>query len=209
MKILKYFSTLFGASLLSFSVLAAQDKPAHIVLPEPSYDTGKPFMQVLKERKTTREFGPRTISDQNMGEILWAAVGINRPDGKRTIPTSRDSQDLDVYVLRQGGAYRYNPRTHYLDLVNPAMLTYTAARQEFVKQADALLVYVSNNPNREVGSMHAGSAYQNVGLYAANVGMNNVVIRMVDMETLHKELHLNDDEYVIVTQALGWPKKNK
>lgn len=209
MKILKYFSTLFGASLLSFSALAAQDKPAHIVLPEPSYDTGKPFMQVLKERKTTREFGPRTISDQNMGEILWAAVGINRPDGKRTIPTSRDSQDLDVYVLRQGGAYRYNPRTHSLDLVNPAMLTYTAARQEFVKQADALLVYVSNNPNREVGSMHAGSAYQNVGLYAANMGMNNVVIRMVDMETLHKELHLNDDEYVIVTQALGWPKKNK
>ena len=148
MKIFKYFSTLIGASLLSFSVLAAQDKPAHIVLPEPSYDTGKPFMQVLKERKTTREFGPRTSSDQNMGEILWAAVGINRPDGKRTIPTSRDSQDLDVYVLRQGGAYRDNPRTHGLDLVNPALLTYTAARQEFVKHAFSRLFYVSIKPNR-------------------------------------------------------------
>lgn len=207
MKILKNLTITIGAFLFSFSA-SATDRLLNISLPQPNYEAGKPFMQVLKERKTTREFGLRTINDQNMGEVLWAAVGINRPDGKRTIPTSQDSRDLDVYVLKQGGAYRYNPQQHSLELVNPAILTYAAARQEFVKQADAVLVYVSNNPNREVGSMHAGSAYQNVGLYAANVGMNNVVLRMIDMETLHKELHLNDDEYVIAAQALGWPKKN-
>ncbi len=197
----------FFALFLTPLAAGAEDKPTYIFLPKPDTTVGKPFMQVLQERKSTREFGPRTINQQNMGELLWAAVGINRPDGKRTIPTARDSRDLDVYVLQQGGACRYNPQNHSLELVNPAILTYAAAKQEFVKQADAVLVYVSSNPNREVGSMHAGSAYQNVGLYAANAGMNNVVLRMIDMDVLHKELHLADNEYVIAAQALGWPKK--
>ena len=94
-----------------------------------------------------------------------------------------------------------------LELVNPAALRYTAAKQDFVKQADVLLVYVSNNKNREYAAMHAGSAYQDVGLYCASVGMHNVVLGMIDKDMLHKELHLNDDDYVIIAQALGWPKK--
>lgn len=207
MKFVKLISCFLIALFFSLSVSAQQPKPLNIFLPKPNTEVGKPFMQVLQERKTTREFGPRVINEQTMGEILWAAVGINRKNGKRTIPTSQDSRDLDVYVLQQGGAYRYNPTNHALDLVNPAILTYAAAKQEFVKQADAVLVYVSSNPVREVGGMHAGSAYQNVALYAANVGMNNVVLRMIDMDTLHKELHLADDEYILAAQALGWPVK--
>lgn len=207
MKFAKFILCSLGAVVFSLSAFAQQDKPLNIFLPKPHTDVGKPFMQVLQERKTTREFGPRIINEQTMGEILWAAVGVNRPNGKRTIPTSRDSQDLDVYVLQQGGAYRYNPINHSLELVNPSILTYAAAKQEFVKQADAVLVYVSSNPEREVGGMHAGSAYQNVALYAANVGMNNVVLRMIDMDTLHKELHLPDNEYILAAQALGWPVK--
>ena len=83
---------------------------------------------------------------------------------------------------------------------------YAAAMQDYVKQADALLVFVSNNKNHEYGAMHAGSAYQNVGLYAASVGLNNVVLGSIDKDLLHKELNLKDDEYVVIAQALGWPK---
>lgn len=185
----------------------AAESPQKIQLPEPNRENGLPLMQTLQERHSYREFGVRHINEQNLGEILWAAVGINRPDGKRTIPTSRDSQDLDVYVLKVGGAYRYNPKRHELELINPATLTYTAARQDYVKNADVVLVYVSNNPDTNIGSMHAGSAYQNVGLYSASVGLNNVVIGMVDKKVLAKELHLPEDSYVVISQAIGWPKQ--
>ena len=201
------FLVLGGIFMLSNPVKAEDKIETEIALPTPDYESGRPLMQTLKERQTYREFGPRVINDQNLAELLWAANGVNRPDGRRTIPTARDSRDLDVYVLKQGGAYRYNPERHMLELVNPAALRYTAAKQDFVKQADVLLVYVSNNKNREYAAMHAGSAYQDVGLYCASVGMHNVVLGMIDKDMLHKELHLNDDDYVIIAQALGWPKK--
>ncbi len=201
------FLVLGGIFMLSNPVKAEDKIETEIALPTPDYESGRPLMQTLKERQTYREFGPRIINDQNLAELLWAANGVNRPDGRRTIPTARDSRDLDVYVLKQGGAYRYNPERHMLELVNPAALRYTAAKQDFVKQADVLLVYVSNNKNREYAAMHAGSAYQDVGLYCASVGMHNVVLGMIDKDMLHKELHLNDDDYVIIAQALGWPKK--
>ena len=201
------FLVLGGIFMVANPVWAEDKIETEIVLPAPDYESGRPLMQTLKNRQTYREFGPRVINDQNLAELLWAANGVNRPDGRRTIPTARDSRDLDVYVLKQGGAYRYNPDKHSLELVNPAALLYTAAKQDFVKQADVLLVYVSSNQNREYAAMHAGSAYQGVGLYCASVGMHNVVLGMIDRDMLHKELHLGDDDYVIIAQALGWPKK--
>lgn len=58
-------------------------------------------------------------------------------------------------------------------------------------------------PNKYAG-MHAGSAYQNVGLYCASAGLNNVVRGMYDAESLAKALNLGDKE-VIVTQTVGYP----
>ena len=212
---LKFFAIL-AVCLFSLTPAYAQenslegdDMPKYISLPKPNISAGTPLMEALNNRKTIRNFSVRKINEQNLSEILWAANGINREDGKRTIPTARDSRDLDVYVIKQVGAYRYNPGQNSLELVNPAALIYTAAKQDYVKNADILLVYVSNNPNREYGAMHAGSAYQNVGLYAASNGMSNVVLGMIDKDMLHKELHLQDDEYVIIAQAMGWPKTVK
>lgn len=206
-KIICLVIMILGVCTMVKETPAEEKIETEVVLPQPDYQSGRPLMQTLQDRRTYREFGPRIINDQNLAELLWAANGVNRPDGRRTIPTARDSRDLDIYVLKQGGAYRYNPDRHMLELVNPAALRYTAAKQDFVKQADVLLVYVSNNQNKEYAAMHAGSAYQNVGLYCASVGLNNVVLGMIDRNMLHKELHLNEDDYVIIAQALGWPKK--
>ena len=204
---LLFFCLLSLVGFSSASHAEESDSPETMVyLPEPQKNIGAPLMKALSERKTTREFSVRKINDQDLSNLLWAAVGINRPNGKLTIPTARDARDLSFYVIKQGGAYRYNSEKNALELVNPASLIYTAASQGFVKNADMLLVYVSNNENQNYGAMHAGSAYQNVGLYAASAGMSNVVLGMIDRNVLRKELHINDNEYVVIAQALGWPK---
>ncbi len=99
--------SLFLFLLLVFSfvfsdLISAQElKP--LILPKPQLDGGRPFMQVLKDRKSTREFGPQKLSEQVLSNLLWAASGINRSDGKRTAPSARNWQEIDIYVAMAEG----------------------------------------------------------------------------------------------------------
>src|SRR4030065_917811 len=85
----------------------AQDTTA-IKLPPPEMAGGKPLMQALRERRSTREFDSRELPPQLLSNLLWAANGVNRPDsGKRTAPSARDWREIDVYVATAKGVYRH------------------------------------------------------------------------------------------------------
>ena len=126
-----YIKTLMAAAVVS--VLAVSGARAELVtqsLPKPDMVGGKTLMQSLQERKSVREFGRRAVNDQTLADMLWAAVGVNRQDGKRTIPTALNSQDLTVYVLKFDGVWQYDARGHKLHLTwfmfQPAMWQPTA-----------------------------------------------------------------------------------
>jgi hypothetical protein len=78
-----------------------------IKLPAPKTEGGMPLMQALKERESRREFSSRELPPEILSSLLWAAWGINRPDGHRTAPSARNLQDIDVYVAMRGGLYLY------------------------------------------------------------------------------------------------------
>jgi len=73
---------------IGFSLSLAAQGLKPVKLPPPQIDGGRPLMQVLKDRKSIREFGPGTLSPQMLSNLLWAAFGINRPDGHRTAPSA-------------------------------------------------------------------------------------------------------------------------
>ena len=78
-----YIKTLMAAAVVS--VLAVSGARAELVtqsLPKPDMVGGKTLMQSLQERKSVREFGRRAVNDQTLADMLWAAVGVNRQDGK-------------------------------------------------------------------------------------------------------------------------------
>lgn len=77
-------------------------------LPAPVVAGGKPLMETIGERKTIREFKAQNVDDQTLSEILWVAFGISH-DGKRTIPTAMNQQNLKVYVVRNDGAWCMTP----------------------------------------------------------------------------------------------------
>ncbi len=84
--------------------LTAQLKP--IQLPKPQTDGGRPLMQVLKDRKSSREFSTEKLPPQVLSNMLWAAFGVNRPEsGKRTAPSALNWQEIDVYVAVAEGLY--------------------------------------------------------------------------------------------------------
>src|ERR1035437_10151001 len=96
-------SLLSGISL--FLNVSAQD----IILPAPDRTGGKPLMQALNERQSIRAFTQENLTLQQLSDLLWAGWGINRADQKkRTAPSSRNLQEIDVYVSMQQGLYLYD-----------------------------------------------------------------------------------------------------
>ena len=81
-----------SAGLLSAAVLAgttgiAAAEATTRKLPPPKMSGGMPLMQALTLRHSTREYAERTLPEQVLSDLLWAAFGINRPaSGDRTAP---------------------------------------------------------------------------------------------------------------------------
>ena len=76
------------------SLLAQEMEPVR--LPQPQTEGGQPLMQVLRDRKTTRDFAPNKLPPQLLSNLLWAAFGVNRPDGRRTAPSAMNRQEIDI-----------------------------------------------------------------------------------------------------------------
>ena len=80
MKAKSFCAVLLGlAMLLAFPGFATAQDLKPIQLPKTQMDGGKPLMQVLKERKSTRSFSSARLPMQTPGNSLWAVFGINRP----------------------------------------------------------------------------------------------------------------------------------
>lgn len=190
-----FLSVLFAAQ----NVYALETKQ----LPAPRTDGGKPLMEALKERKTSRSFSDRPLEEQVLSDMLWAAFGINRPaEGKRTAPTALNKQNIDIYVLDAAGVWRYDAKTNTLAAVMQKDLRPVMDSQLFAAKAPVTLLYVAEND--VTSGMHAGSLYQNVGLFCASAGLNNVVRRM-DKDKLTQALSLPAGKEVIVSQSVGYP----
>ncbi len=196
---------------------AAAQGPAVITLPPPVTEGGKPLMQVLKERRSTREFAPQPLSQQVLSNLLWAAWGVNRPDGRRTAPSAMNKQEIDIYVTNADGAYLWNAKTNQLTLVAAGDLRAATGGQPFVATAAANLVYVADmekagrpatDPQQLLHvSADAGFIAQNVYLFCASEGLATVVRAGIPKEALAKALKLRESQVILLAQTVGYPVK--
>jgi SagB-type dehydrogenase family enzyme len=186
-------------------------------LPGPQTEGGKPLMQALKERQSSREFSGEKLSLQVLSNLLWAADGVNRPDsGKRTAPSAVNWQNIDIYVALADGLYVYDAPGNALRLILKEDVRAETGKQEFVKDVPLDLVYVADFSKIKRGTdedksfysaAHTGFISQNVYLYCASEGLATVVRGMVDRETLAKVMKLRPDQKVMLAQSVGYPKK--
>ena len=129
---------------ICFSTISAAQALKPVQLPPPQTTGGRPLMEVLKDRKSTREFGSGTLSQQTLSNLLWAAFGINRPDGRRTAPSAMNWQEVSIYVATPAGVYVYDAKTNVLEPVLAGDFRAATGTQPFVKDAAVNLVYVSD-----------------------------------------------------------------
>jgi len=204
------------AGLLAAGSAAAGDKPAPGSLPKPQMEGGKPLMQALKERKTTRSFSSKKLPPQILSNLLWAADGVNRPDsGKRTAPSAVNWQEIDIYVAKEDGLFLYNAKDNRLEPVLPEDIRARAGEQPFVKTAPVVLIFVTDyarmgdapqDTKDFYSATDTGFISQNVYLYCASEGLATVVLGWVDKPALAKAMKLRDTQKVILSQPVGYPK---
>jgi SagB-type dehydrogenase family enzyme len=197
-------------------VPAGQELSA-IKLPAPQTDGGKPLMQALKARQSAREFGPEKLAPQVLSNLLWAAWGINRPDGRRTAPSASNRQEIDVYVTLPEGAYVYDAKAHALNPVAVGDLRAATGTQPFPATAALNLVFVADtsktsrpatDPQQAMNiGADAGYVSANAYLFCASEGLATVVRASVDKAALAKALKLKDTQVVVLAQSVGYPKK--
>jgi len=211
-----FLSALIIALLLCGAVAAEQQLTSQ-QLPAPQTDSGRPLMQVLKERSTSRSFSAQKLPLQVLSNLLWAAFGVNRPEsGHRTAPSAKDRQEIDIYVAMAEGLYVYEAKTHVLQPVLAVDIRAMTGRQSFVADAPVNLVYVADlgrmgKVSKEEQDLYSaadtGFISENVYLFCASEGLATVVRGSVDRETLAKAMRLRPDQKIILAQTVGYPKK--
>ena len=202
--------------VLGATVAVAAQQPPPIELPKPKLDNGTTLVQALKARKTAREFAGSALPLQTLSDLLWAAFGVNRDDGRRTAPSAHNWQEVDVYVVLAQGAYVFDGRAHALRGVVAGDLREATGKQAFVKDAPATLVYVADLARMKDASPEdrdlysatdAGFISQNVYLYCAAAGLATGVRGWVDRPLLAKALGLRADQRIVLAQCVGFPAK--
>ena len=206
---------LLGAILIIGSVTGLAQELRPIQLPKPQTDIGRPLMQVLRDRSSAREFSTQKLPAQVLSNLIWAAFGVNRPDGKRTAPSAMNWEETDIYVATAEGLYVYDAKVHQLNPVFRDDVRAQTGTQSFVKEAPLNLVYVADLSRTGRNSMDrdlyvaadTGFIAQNVYLFCASEGLVTVVRGSIDRPTLSKAMRLRADQRIILAQSVGYPKK--
>ena len=184
-----------------------------ISLPPPATFAGKSLMESLKERRTFREFKPDKLSAALLGDLLWAAFGINRPsEGRRTAPSAMNSQEVDLYVALEEGLYLYEAKPHRLLPVVEQDLRGQTTGQSF-SNAPVVLLFVADLSRLDKAKLETRAVYasfdsgcicQNVYLYCASAGLATVV-HDLNRDPVARAMNLRPEQKIIFAQAVGHP----
>ena len=196
------------------STFAAELKAIQLL--KPQTDSGRPLMQVLKDRSSSRSFGKEKLSMQVLSNLLWAAFGVNRTDtGKRTAPSAMNRQEIDIYVAMADGLYLYDSKAHSLIPILSEDIRAMTGTQDYVKDAPVNLIYVADYSKMSSGTKEDKDFYsaadtgfigENVYLYCASEGLATVVRASIDRQALAKVMKLRPDQRIILAQSVGYPK---
>ena len=201
-----------------------------IALPKAAPRSGGSLVAALRSRRTTREVSARKLPLRVLADLLWAGCGVNRKAGPfglpgRTAASASNSQEVDVYVLLQEGAYLYDPLERILHPVAAGDLRRLAiGRGQGGAGAEAAVrvVYVADvdrlahtrgyqepglrdpEVQRSYYYVDTGLIAANVYLYAASVGLA-AWFHNCDREALAKKLSLRREQRVLFGQTIGYP----
>jgi SagB-type dehydrogenase family enzyme len=198
--------------LLGMSTPADSGSANEINLPTRPSKSNIDMVTALEQRRTTREYSTSKLSLEDLSAILWAANGVNRPDGKRTAPSAHGRQYIDIYVAADTGVYLYDAPHHKLIEVTNQNVKDKLARQGHVATSSHVLVLVADL-NKVPGSAEdaklnwahstAGTIAENVHLMAAARGVGTGIVAGIKADDIRAALNLAKEAVPLYVMPLG------
>lgn len=183
--------------------------PDEIILPAFEKTDSFTLDKALVERKSSRNYDENgRLSKDQLSRLLWAADGVNRPDGHRTAPSALARYPIEIIAAIPEGTYRFEPEKHRLVKVIADDIRKEIPLQGGFKKAAMILLYI-NKKGKDAGDeetypdIEIGCMVQNTYLEAASLGLGSCVFAIVRFENAAKLLGLKDKAHVRIAQAVG------
>ncbi len=182
-------------AVLAGGVLAAKT----VALPEAAKTGGQPLMEALAARHSDRRTEGPVPTLQQLSDLLWAANGVSRPNGKRTAPSAMNRQEIELAVLTAEGLAVYDPKAH--QLVEQASEVDLADQ---LNKASALLIlfYDTAKQPRDYALVDAGFVGQNIYLFCTSKGWASVFLGTVDRAKVAQALGRTEQE-ILFAHRIG------
>ena len=174
-----------------------------IKLPEPIKNGSISVEQAIAARRSRRDFLSKHLTDSQIGQLAWAAQGLDSKTGHRNAPSAGATYPLELYVVNCDGLFHYLPEKHSLELLDYAelrpLLARAALEQKFLEDAPLTIIIAGcfarttdYYGNRGVGFvyMEAGHAAQNIHLQAEALGLGSVAVGAFEGEAVKQVLSL-------------------
>lgn len=188
-------------------------------LPDPKYRGTLTLEESLAHRRSERSFKNAGLTNEQIGQLLWAAQGITEQTwGFRTAPSAGSTYPLEIYLVKKDGVYHYLPLTHSLEQLKDIdcrpSLTRASLGQNFIGEAPIVIVIAADFERTEAKygaraqryvHLEAGHAAENVLLQAVALGLaavpvgsfwDDVVKAVLDLPYVHDPLYLIPVGYV-------------
>ena len=206
------FAFVLLAVLLCSSLSMAQVQK----LPAPAKSLGKNVMEALWSRSSSTEFSDKMLSDQDLSNLLFAAIGVNRPsEGKITSPTARNFQEIRVFVFTAAGVSEYlNKENALKQIAKGDHRGLIADRQDWAKTAPVSLLIVADEKKfgtsdakaKVTMGIDAGIVSENVNLFCSGAGLVTRPRMTMDIAAIKNLLKLSDTETPLLNNPVGYPK---
>jgi SagB-type dehydrogenase family enzyme len=201
---------------------ATQTGATEIELPEPARSGSVSVEQAIAMRRSERSYAPQPLRLPEVAELLWAAQGITRPDGRRAAPSAGALYPLDAHWVSERveglepGAYLHLPPERRLRLVARGRLlsglAAAALGQDWIAEAAGALVLSAvyarttiryGERGRRYVVLEAGHALENAHLAATAQGLHSVVVGAFGDAAVAKLLGLAPDASPLCLLVVG------
>lgn len=179
-----------------------------------------PLEQAISSRRSRRDFLPKPLSLEQIGQLAWAAQGQESDGRYRNTPSAGATYPLELLIVTADGLYRYLPDKHAIEQLTEtdlrAKLCSAAWGQEFIREAPLTMVFVAefSRTTNQYGKrgiryvyMETGHAAQNVQLQAESLGLVSVAVGAFDDASISKVLSLPNHLEPLYMVTIGYYRK--
>ncbi|MFQ5867686.1 MAG: SagB/ThcOx family dehydrogenase [bacterium] len=187
---------------------------AEWILPAPKKKSKVSLEEALNLRRSSKEgFSRKELTEKQIGQILWAARGVNRPNGKLTSPSCMARYSVSVYIATGEGSFLYIPQNHSLSLIDNRDIREGIGTQEYVKTAPVILIFVADfsklpdtfSIERKLSfvSAEAGTIGENVYLQCAALKLATSFVASLDKEFVKTSLNFEKGIEPLFAMPIG------